>query len=303
MKKSLLIVSLLVVASMLISACGSATQQPARMILDPNSQEALAISGGDPNAVTSIDNRPTLQQQYDACASGIDYSNPEFEFLMDTSEGQKVTQTWNCGVQATGAGTFVMVAADQLTKLTPTQVDNMVVYAVKIVVGVGVFAVLMYGAYVAGQQLTEYNTMAMIDAHTLGTINLEVEIGILDPFHDPAHDVDSEANLPKVKTLVTVFATWVTSGYTGGPRDPKTNRDFVCRALVIAGKIARYTLWAKTNASVLVWSADGTWITFFEGKALNSINNVPQNIANKFKDSKMQPVDCSTLPPFPPLPG
>lgn len=287
--------SMLVIISILLSACAPAGQQQAEIVLVPSDPNTVAGGG----TVISVDNRPTLQVQYDACASGIDYNNPEFEFILQTEEGQKATQLWNCGVsyQSSGEGVFVMVAVNELANLTPSQLDNAVVYAVEIIAGVGIFAILMYGAYVAGQQIADYNSMAMIDARTLSMGNLESEFIYLE-VHDSAHDVLAPQNLPHVQEIISAQGSWVT---TGGSRDPRSNRDFLCRALVIAGKAVRYTLWSKLYSSVLVWAPDGTWITYFENQPISKVNKVPDNIQSKYPDAQMQPVDCNTLPPFPPL--
>ena len=139
------IFALAITLSILLSACGtSPTQQPAEFTLAPN----------DPNnipgqSVTSIDNRPTLQEQYNKCSNKIDYDNPELEFLMTTNEfGQQAAQMWKCGQY--DESNIVWINALALTKVVPGEADDATVIAIIVLKNGAKLVGLLAAAYLTG---------------------------------------------------------------------------------------------------------------------------------------------------------
>jgi len=222
---------------------------------------------------------------------------------MTTNEyGQQAAQMWTCGKKNIDQADLVLVPAMALTKLIPGREDDVVVYAIVIIKTVGTFAALAAAGYLIGNSIAysmetvsadQATATELVDLSTLETVSIEETVSEI---HNPDHDVTSPKNIPVVTTMTATFQTWVA---TGGPRNRNDYGRFVCKALVIAGKAARYYLLEAATSNMLVWTPDGSWLTFFpqtSGKV-----TVPQNIAEKYKDAQIQAADCNTLPPFPPL--
>lgn len=121
------------------------------------------------------------------------------------------------------------------------------------------------------------------------------------PSHHPEHDVANK--LVQATTIITGFTAWEAAG---GPQgDPNRYR---CIVLIVGDAAARFILWQKDHAVLLVWHAVAPtgvdpFVTLYGPKGGGSLLNVPGDIKQAYPDARMEPVNCDQLPPVPPLPA
>lgn len=148
MNKPYFLLVLLVISTILLSACAATGQQPAEFILPPDSPEAQAYGGNSP---ISIDNRPTIQQKYEECEAKIDYTAPGMEvFVTSNTYGQQAATIFYCGEQQQGL-TWVAVAT--LTTVIPGGSDDVAVRAILILKSGVKLVGLLTAAYIVGETI------------------------------------------------------------------------------------------------------------------------------------------------------
>ncbi len=276
MKKTLTILSLLVAASMLLSACGPMT---------PEQLKALQIQ----TAPQQISNFPSTYAQ--ACfLNGTNVAKSDDGlFGVNVCDPKKVVE---------GSQFDVVDMAMVGTLATPWPGDEEVVGVVwlcKTIIKVILVAGSVYLA--AHPELRSSTVHITYNAASINDLKSSYKVGsVLIPTHDPAHDVDSAANAPLVRTMQASFGTWLA---TGGPRQRNPNPDYICKMLNVVGKVARYYLYESATHNLLSWTADGNWVTFFPRDS--GVLKVPDNIQREYPNAKLDSADCNNLPPFPPL--
>lgn len=155
MKKLLVVFSLF---ALLVSACGSEATPPAplanpatgevgEVVLNPNSVEAKAACNGQTNCVVTVNNSPTLEDEYKACVaeaekagfvqfSDLELEDNELEYApcrpLDTSVSQ---------------ADMYLVPAMTLAKLTPPKQDDVIMYGIVI----GRFVLVAATAWITAQ--------------------------------------------------------------------------------------------------------------------------------------------------------
>ncbi len=218
-----------VMALVLASWACNTDDQPAEIILDPNSPEAMAFSGGDQSAVTTIDNRPTVLAQYNTCIASIDYNAPNLKFaLTTTTYGQQAADVFNCGQNNAADIGLVWVLAESLANLTPTPADNATVVAVAVLSNTVRLAGLLAAAYLTGYTIASSQTLVMEDLFAESHSNQD---------HNPFKK-NSKANILYLPALITTIAS------TGGNFDPSK---FKCGFIKIGTTVVRAAIWMATD--------------------------------------------------------
>lgn len=277
------VLTVLVISSFLLGACA-----PREVILTPDDPWTVA-NGGLPVSVSLDPIQRCLE------------NGKTYPLDLEDEKGERLQITFCDSVRShEGMQVDIVDMAMIGTLVTPWPGDEEIVGVIWIGKTVAKLVLVAGSAYVTGQGLavlpgTINNNIVAVEVTGLQTINIEAS---LLTTHDPAHDI--EKHLPEVTSMLTGFQTWVA---TGGPNQRDTNQNYRCVALVIGSQIARFVLWSKTTMNVLVWSADGEWVTFYGPKAQSALMKVPENVKGQYgSQASMQPISCNQLPPFPPLP-
>lgn len=226
--------------------------------------------------------------------------------------------TLAAATQGTTTGTVMVVETTAATGLTAASVATLVSAAAPVVL-VGVLVcggvVLVYyanatalpytgPAVVAGEVAPITLSVNVSEAQALEYTYVMAALEGLYLQHNPDHDV--EKNIAAVSAMLAIHTSWAT---TGGPKDPRTNQNFVCKALEVGGQVVAHVLWHMTDPAsktgeILVWTAN-RWVTYYTGKSYFTLNNPPVDIANEFFKTKTRVrvlnSACDNLPPMPPL--
>lgn len=121
------------------------------------------------------------------------------------------------------------------------------------------------------------------------------------PEHDTGHDVGN--NLAQATALVEGYTVWTTAG---GPQNQPDK--FRCVAMMVGQAIARFIIWEKSSATIIVWHVAAPtgidpWVTIYGPKGGGSLLNVPGDIKAGYPDAHMEMLNCEQMPPMPPLPS
>mgnify|MGYP001564316076 CR=1 FL=1 len=178
------------------------------------------------------------------------------------------------------------------------------------VIGVTMFTLFMpksTASFPAASSAAEIRSIELEEAADIeyDVYVLNIQDGEVVKRHNGQHDVAGD-NATAVASLLTTHQTWVV---TGGPGNRNTNQDFACKALKVAGETVSYVLWHMTDPAlkigeIVIWTSD-RWVSYYTGKSMSSLNNPPIEIIKRYRGTKvrvwMENIDCSNLPPQPPL--
>lgn len=129
MKKLYSIFAVLIVLSLTLSACVAPGEAPDETFLDPTSVEAQAQQAAGGSNIITVNNRLTVQEEYDRCVANTINSPVANTDLF----GQDAT-LFECNGSTSGLQ-YILVPAGNLAKITPTMTDDTIVKGIVIMEG------------------------------------------------------------------------------------------------------------------------------------------------------------------------
>jgi hypothetical protein len=293
-KKTSILFSVVVIFSLLLSACGNP-----RVLVDPQSYVGNPT---DPEEITA------------AYAAGPIEAQPLFtvdESIVPANVGEIIYAPMGADTDITfilfrpelanemlmlvpvGAGIAVLDGPQP----GPTDVVAALYSAGKVIAVVFVIAVSAYDVYMAFDGIQE--------------LTMTLQVGYLPRSgnHNPEHDV--EQHLESAMATITALTVWVTSGPGGLGPDNKVR----CVVMKAGDAIVRFIIWNQTHLSTmgvprgdLMWwhasAPEGVqpWADFYPNKSGNTLTNVPQDLSQN-SNIRMEEWDCKDFPSPPALPG